>query len=66
MKAVNNLGLKNSNLFASISFSASSIVRRTEELGENIVAQLQQKTENLLWYCLAMNEFTISQVPHNF
>ena len=39
-----------------ISPSASSVVRRTEELGENIVAQLQQKAENFLWYSLAMNE----------
>ena len=38
MEAVNNLCPKNSNLFASISLSASSVVRRTEELGENIVA----------------------------
>ena len=45
-------------LFASISLSASSIARRTEELGENIVAQLQQKAENFLWYSLAMDEST--------
>ena len=49
---------KNSNLFASISLLASSVVRRTEVLGENIAAQLQQKAENFLWYSLAMNEST--------
>ena len=58
MEAVNNLCPKNSNLFASISLSASSVVRRTEELGENIVAQIQQKAENCLWYSLAMDEST--------
>ena len=58
MEAVNDLCPKNSNLFASISLSASSVVRRTMELGENIVAQLQQKAENFLWYSLAMDEST--------
>ena len=58
MEAVNDLCPKNSNLFASISLSASSVVQRTEELGENIVAQLQQKAENFLWYSLAMNAST--------
>ena len=29
-----------------------------EKLGENIVAQLQQKAENFLWYSLAMDEST--------
>ena len=38
MEAVNDLCPKDSNLFASISLSASSVVRRTDELGENIVA----------------------------
>ena len=37
MEAVNDLCPKNSNLFANISLSASSVVRRMEELGENIV-----------------------------
>ena len=46
MEAVNDLCHKNSNLLASISILASSVVRRTEELGENIEAQLQQKAEN--------------------
>ena len=58
METVNELWPKNSNLFASISLSASSVARRTEELGENIVAQLQQKAENFLWYSLAMDEST--------
>ena len=58
VEAVNDLCPKNSNLFASISLSASSAVGRTEERGENIVAQLQQKAENFLWYSLAMNEST--------
>ena len=40
METVNELCPKNSILFASISLSASSVARRTEELGENIVAQL--------------------------
>ena len=56
IEAVNDLCRKNSNLFASISLSASSVMRRTEELGENIVGQLQQKAENFLWYSLAMDE----------
>ena len=55
---VNDFCPKNSNSFASISLLASSVVRRTEELGENIVAQLQQKAENFLWYSLAMDEST--------
>ena len=37
MEAVNDLCPKNSNLFASTSLSASSVVRRTKEFGENIV-----------------------------
>ena len=56
IKAVNDLCPKNFNLFASISLSASSVVQRTKELQENIVAQLQQKAENFLWYSLAMDE----------
>ena len=67
MVAVNDLCPKNSNLFANTSLSASLVVRRMEELGENIVTQLKQKAENFLWYSLAMNESTdTSQVPHNF
>ena len=58
MEAVNDLCPKNFDLFASISLSANSVMRRTEELEENIVAQLQQKAENFLWYSLAMNEST--------
>ena len=58
MEAVNNLCPKNSNLFASIICSASLVVQRMEKLGENIVAQLQQKAENFLWYSLAMDEST--------
>ena len=46
MKAVNELCPKNSNFFARISLLASSVIQRTEELGENIVAQLQQKAKN--------------------
>ena len=63
MEAVNDLC---SNMFASTSLSASSVVRRTEELGENIVAQLQQKAENFLWYFLAMDEFTDLTSTYNF
>ena len=67
MEAVNDLCSKNSNLFASISFLASSVVRRTEEIRENIVAHLQQKAENLLWYPLAMDKTTgAQQVSYNF
>ena len=58
MEAVNDLCPKSSNLFASISLSASSVVRRVEELGKNIVAQLQQRAEDYLWYPLAMDEST--------
>ena len=57
MEAVSDLCPKNSNLFASISLSASSVVRRTEKLGENIVAQLQQKAE-ISCGILAMDEST--------
>ena len=58
MEAVNDLCPKNSNLFANISLSASSVVRRTEELGENIVVQIQKKAENFLWYSLVMDKST--------
>ena len=33
-------------------------MRRAKELGENIVAQLQPKAENFLWYSLAMDKST--------
>ena len=58
MEAVNDLCPKNSNLFASICLSASAVVQRMEELGENIVGQVQQKAKNFLWYSFAMDEST--------
>ena len=58
MELVNDLCPKNSNSFAGISLSASSVVGRTEELGENIIVQLQQKAKNFFWYSLAMDEST--------
>ncbi|XP_076036545.1 general transcription factor II-I repeat domain-containing protein 2-like [Oratosquilla oratoria] len=39
-----------------ISLLAGSVVRRTEELGENIVLQIREKARNLLWYSLALDE----------
>ena len=58
MEAAKNLCPQKADLFANISLSASSVVRRTEELGENIVVQLCQKAEKLLWYSLALDEST--------
>ena len=57
MEAVNEYCPKHSNFFASSSLSASSVVRRTEELAQNIVPQLQQKAKNFL-YSLTLDEST--------
>ena len=56
MEAVNDLCPEKANLFGSISLSASSVVRRIEELGENIQLQIHEKAKNFLWYSLAMDE----------
>ena len=58
MEAVNDLCPEKANLFGSISLSASSVVRRIEELGENIQLQIHEKAKNFLWYSLAMDEST--------
>ena len=58
MEAANDLCPEKADLFGSISLSASSVVRRTEELGENIVLQICEKARNLLWYSLALDEST--------
>ena len=55
MQAVNDLCPEKANLFGSIGLSTSSVVRRTEELGENIVLQIREKAKNL-WYSLALDE----------
>ena len=57
MEAANDLCPEKADLFGSISLSASSVVRRTEELGENIVLQMREKARNL-WYSLALDEST--------
>ncbi|XP_076057518.1 general transcription factor II-I repeat domain-containing protein 2-like [Oratosquilla oratoria] len=54
MEAANDLCPEKAYLFGSISLSASSVVRRTEELGENIVLQIREKARNLLRYSLAL------------
>lgn len=58
MEAANDLCPEKTDLFGSISLLASSVVRRTEELGENIVLQICEKARNLLWYSLALDEST--------
>ena len=58
MEAAKDLCPQKANLFANISFSACSVVQRTEELGENIVIQLCQRARNFLWYSLALDEST--------
>ncbi|XP_042204155.1 general transcription factor II-I repeat domain-containing protein 2-like [Homarus americanus] len=58
MEAANDLCPEKADLFGSISLSASSVVRRTEELGENIVLQIREKAKNLLWYSLVLDEST--------
>ena len=58
LEAENDLCLEKSDLFVSISLSASSVVQRTEEPGENIVLQIRVKANNLLWYSLALGEST--------
>ena len=62
MEAVNNLRPKNSNLLAGISVSTISVVRRTEELGENIVAQIPQRISCgvfWLWMSLLISQLII-------
>ncbi|XP_029654144.1 general transcription factor II-I repeat domain-containing protein 2-like [Octopus sinensis] len=56
IEAVNCLCPLNSSLFDGISLSASSVSRRTEELGKNIYLQICEKTSNMLWYSLALDE----------
>ncbi|KAF2346708.1 hypothetical protein FHG87_022536, partial [Trinorchestia longiramus] len=58
MEAANDLCPEKADLFGSISLSTSSVVRRTEELGENIELQIREKARNLLWYSLALDEST--------
>ena len=58
MEAANYLCPEKADLFGSISLSASLVVRRTEEPGENIVLHIRDKARNLLWYSLALDEST--------
>ena len=58
MEAANDLCPEKADLFGSISLSTSSVVRRTEELGENIELQIREKARNFLWYSLALDEST--------
>lgn len=41
-----------------VSLLASTITRRTEELGDNVYAQLQQKTKEFDFFSLALDERT--------
>ncbi|XP_076327157.1 general transcription factor II-I repeat domain-containing protein 2-like [Tachypleus tridentatus] len=58
MEAANELCPEKANFFESISLSATSVVRRAEELGENIALQIRHKARNFLWYSLALDEST--------
>ena len=58
MEAVNDLCPEKVDLVGSINLSASSVVRRTEELGKNIMLQTREKARNVLWYSLTLNEST--------
>ncbi|XP_076343055.1 general transcription factor II-I repeat domain-containing protein 2-like isoform X1 [Tachypleus tridentatus] len=58
MEAANELCPEKANFFESISLSATSVVRRAEELGENIALQIRQKARNSQWYSLALDEST--------
>ena len=58
IEAVNDLCPEKASLFENISLSASTVVRRTEELGENIQSQIHEKAKDFLWYSLAMDEST--------
>ncbi|XP_076357306.1 general transcription factor II-I repeat domain-containing protein 2-like [Tachypleus tridentatus] len=58
MEAANELCPEKANFFESISLSATSVVRRAEELGENIALQIRQKARNFPWYSLALGEST--------
>ena len=55
MVAVNDLCPNKADLFENISLSASSVVRRTKELGENIAAQIREKARNFLCCFVFMN-----------
>ncbi|XP_076342944.1 EPM2A-interacting protein 1-like [Tachypleus tridentatus] len=57
-EAANELCLEKDNFFESISLLATSVVRRAEELGENIALQIRQKARNSQWYSLALDEST--------
>ncbi|XP_076323848.1 general transcription factor II-I repeat domain-containing protein 2-like isoform X1 [Tachypleus tridentatus] len=58
MEAANELCPEKANFFESISLSATSVLRRAEELGENIALQIRQKARNFIWYSLALDEST--------
>ncbi|XP_076336375.1 general transcription factor II-I repeat domain-containing protein 2-like [Tachypleus tridentatus] len=58
MEAANELCPEKANFFEGISLSATSVVQRAEELGENIALQICQKARNFLWYFLALDEST--------
>ncbi|KAI5098257.1 general transcription factor II-I repeat domain-containing protein 2-like [Silurus meridionalis] len=44
------------DVFNAVSLSASTITRRVEEIGGNVYAQLQQKTKDLDFFSLALDE----------
>ncbi|XP_076372709.1 general transcription factor II-I repeat domain-containing protein 2-like isoform X1 [Tachypleus tridentatus] len=56
MEAANELCPEKANFFENISLSATPVVRRVEELGENIALQIHQKARNFLWYSLALDK----------
>ena len=57
MEAAKDLRPQKADLFSNNSLSASSVVQRTGELGENIAVQLCQRAGNFLWNSLALHEF---------
>ncbi|CAI9741431.1 Hypothetical predicted protein [Octopus vulgaris] len=56
MEAANDLCPEKANMFGCIRLSASSVVRRIEELGENIQLRIREKAKKFLWYSLARDE----------
>ena len=57
MEVADGLYPGKADFIGGISLSASSIVQRTEEFGENIVLQIRKKARTFLWYSLAMDEY---------
>ena len=56
--AAQELCPEKSNIFESITLSARTIIRRVEDISNDIIAQLKFKVERFDWFSLAIDEST--------